>query len=175
MPTPSGTRLVDSKLAISIINKRTTLKQSDANQLMQFIIQGTPQFLPKGHKYVSKGEDRENQYDRTIYNLRANSAIAMVANKSLFTEALKAESAADAVKAHDLFNEYLNKIQISFSIIENGTASVKRFANGDIVKGLVGTSVDKDGITAIIVDNVTALAVTAAVKTTFSVEDLMEA
>lgn len=164
---------IDSKTAIAIINKRSTLKVSDAGSLMQFIIQGTGQFLPKGHKYTANGMDRENGFDRTIYNLRANSAIAMSANKGLFTDALKAESAGETQKAHDLFNEYLNTIQVSFSVIENGLGTGRRFDNGDVVKALVGTAVNAAGETAIIVDNVSAVAVVAAAKTTFTVDDLM--
>lgn len=165
-------RVIDSKAAIAIINKRSTLKVSDAGQLMQFIVQGNGQFLPKGHKYTANGTDRENQFDRTIYNLRANSAIAMAANKSLFTDALKAESAAETSKAHDLFNEYLNKIQISFSVIEPST---RKFTNGSVVRAIVETAINAANEQAIVVNDVSEVRATTAAKTTFSVEDLMEA
>lgn len=174
IPTP-GTRKVDSKLAISIINRRATLKVTDAGRLMQFIVQGGGQFLPKGHKWMTGDVERENQFDRTIYNLKANSAIAMQANKGLFTEALKAESAGDTDKAHDLFNEYLNAIQISFSVIDNGNGRSARFNNGSVVKAIVGTSVSAlTNATSIIVDNVSEVVAEVAAKTTFSIDDLME-
>lgn len=166
---------IDSKTAIAIINKRATLKMGDAGLNVQLIIQGKGQHLAKGHKYSVNGVDRENGFDRTIYNLRANSAIAMAANKTLFTDALKAESAGETQKAHELFNEYLNVIQISFSVIENGLGTERRFDDGDVVKAIVGTAVNASGATAIIVDNVREVAAVAIAPTKFSVDDLMEA
>lgn len=171
---PNGQRAVDSKLVIAIMSKRALLKLSDAGSLMQFIIQGVPQFLPKGHKYVTNGVARENGFDRTIYNLRASSAIAMADNKALFSEALKAEGAGEVEKAHDLFNDYLNATQISFSIIENDRGTTRKFQNGDVVKAIVGTAINQTtNATSIIVDNVVAVAAVTAAPVRFSVEDLM--
>lgn len=165
-------RQIDSKSAIAIINKRTTVTPADAGSDLKLTVQGSGQFLAKGHKYQVAGEDRENMFDRTIYNLRASSALLMAFHKPLFTAAMKAEGAGEMDKAHDLFNEYLNAIQLSFSVIE---PSSRRFHNGDSVKATVQLVVSLAGNQSVQVDNVSYIAPVVKAATKFDVTDLIEA
>lgn len=164
--------LIDSKTAISIINKRITVTRTDVGSSLRLKIQGTGQFLDKGHKYTVGGEARENMFDRTIYNLRASSAMLMAANKPLFTAAMKAESAGDTQKAHDLFNEFLNAVQLSFSVIE---PSNRKFNSGDNVNADIILSVSKANVESLQVDSVSYIAPTVKAATKFEVTDLLEA
>lgn len=167
----SGTgRLIDSKAAIAIINKRITVTPTDVGSALQFSIQGTGQFLQMGHKYTVAGEARENKFDRTIYNVRASSALLMLANKSLFTDAMKAEGEGDSQKAHDLFNEYLNTVQLSFSVI---MPSSRSFNSGDDIKARVTSVVSLAGVTSLQLDDVSYIAPKIKAATKFEVSDLI--
>ena len=173
VPTSAGsTRLIDSKSAIAILNRRTTVTPAHVGSSIKLQIQGTGQFLSKGHKYVVGGIESANAFDRTIYNLKASSSLLMAFNKPLFTQAMKAESAGDTQAAHDLFNEYLNSVQLSFSVIE---PSSRKFNSGDDVKAHVQMVVGKSGNQSLQVDNVSYIAPIAIAATKFDVTDLIEA
>lgn len=169
---PSGTRQIDSKAAIAILNKRITVTPADAGSSLQLSIQGSGQFLAKGHKYTVAGAERENGFDRTIYNVRASSSLLMVLNKPLFTEALKAESTGDAQGAHDLFNAYLNATQLSFSVI---MPSSRVFHTGDDIKARITSVVSQAGVTSLQLDDVSYVAPKVKLATKFEISDLIEA
>lgn len=169
---PSNARLIDSRSAIAILNRRTTVTPAHVGSSLRLAIQGTGQFLPKGHKYAVNGQETENQFDRTIYNLKASSSLLMAFNKPLFTEAMKAESAGDVNKAHDLFNSYLNAVQLSFSVIE---PSSRKFSSGDDVKAHVQMATSKAGNQSIQVDSVSYIAPVVVAPSKFDVTDLIEA
>lgn len=56
---------------------------------------------------------------KKIFNTNVNSAIAMKnpANVTLYKDACKAEKAGETDKAHDLFNQLANKLQVSFGLL----------------------------------------------------------
>lgn len=170
-PVVNG-RLLDSKTTIAILNKRITVTRNHIGSSLRLTIQGTGQFLPQGHKYTVGDEARENKFDRTIYNLRASSADLMKSNKPLFTEAMKAESAGDVNKSHDLFNAYLNAVQLSFSVIE---PSSRTFSNGDDVKARIQLAVSLAGTESLQVEDVSYIAPVAVRATKFDITDLIEA
>lgn len=165
-------RRLDSAGAINIINKRITVTRAHIGSSLKLQIQGTGQFLDKGHEYTIGTDKRTNMYDRTIYNLRASSAELMKFHKPLFTEALAAEQAGELDKAHDLFNAYLNAIQLSFSVIE---PSNKKFSSGDDVKATVALVVSQAGIESLQVEDVSYIAPTVVKATKFDVTDLINA
>lgn len=166
---------LDAERTIQIINSRITVKPTDVGSTLLFTIQGDPTFLQQGHKYSVAGEERENQFDRYIYNVRASSALAMTSaeGKKLFTDAMKAESDGDVQKAHELFNAYLNFVQLSFSVISNGRTQPMH--RGDDVKARVIEAVSKAGNRSIQLEDVFYVAPKTAAKATFSVTDLIEA
>jgi hypothetical protein len=75
---------------------------------------------------------------KRIHNAKFNSELAIQAapNKALLNEAVAAEKAGETDKAHELFNKYLNKVQLSFSI----PSSSKHFGtlrDNQRIKGIV--------------------------------------
>ena len=172
MSTQNTQRKLDSRAALAILNKRKTLKPTHIGQQVLLSIQGNGQFLSKGHKYSVDGEERENEFDRTIYNVQANSSVLM--NKpemrALLAEALKAESAGETEVAHEKFNAYLNAVQISFSVIE---PSNRKFASGDAVTAYPRMVETKAGEQALVIDDVRYKAPSVVEETKFDISDLI--
>jgi len=166
---------IDQERVMQIINKRVTVKPTDVGSSIILQIQGDPTFIAKGHKYSVAGEERENAFDRHVYNVRASSALAMTSpeGKKLFKEAMMAEAAGDIQLAHDKFNAYLNFIQLSFAVIANPGARV--FQRGDDVKARVIEAVSKTGNKSLQLEDVSYQAPKVLAKTTFAIADLMEA
>lgn len=158
---------------MAILNSRKTLKRDHIGQQVQLAIQGNGTFLPQGHKYTVAGSARVNEFDRTIYNLKANSSLSMqrAENKQLLSEALKAESAGDMEKATELFNDYLNAVQVSFSVIE---PSSRRFASGDMVTAIVAEAIGKDSdVPQLVVNDVRYKAPVTVEATKFDITELI--
>lgn len=147
-------RLIDATGYLNIRNKRVTITDLHVGQQVQLQVQGNGTFLPKGFSLPSG----ENQFDKTIYNLRASSArkLADPELKKVLLAAMKAEAAGDTQKAHDLFNEHLNGIQLSFSVIETG--NTRKFQSGDMVKGVISLAENKNGVSNIVINDVSFVA-----------------
>ena len=174
----SARRIIDTKVFMSILNKRVTLKPDHIGQQVVLAVQGNGQFLPKGYQYAdpSGAGMRENLFNRWIYNLRANSSLLMQdkANRQLLAEAIKAESAGDMETATTLFNDYLNAIQLSFNVIENpGTTAVK-FSSGDQVKATVAEVTTARGTRSIVVNDVRLKPAVVLTAQTFDLSDLID-
>lgn len=176
--TTIGRRLIDMKSMLQILNKRKTVTTNHVGQQVVLAVQGNGQFLAKGFQYPSpdgKGMT-ENQFDRTIYNLQANSQLSMqrAESKAILTEALKAENAGDSATAHDLFNDYLNAVQVSFSVIENAGSTSRKFASGDQVTAVVDQTVGRSGLPQLVVNDVRYKAPVTIAAKAFDVSDLID-
>lgn len=170
--TAGTRRLIDTKGFMAILNKRKTVKLTHVGNQVVLTVQGTGQFLPKGYKYQGPAGATENLFDRTIYNLQANSQLSMLRaeNKAILTDAIKAESTGDMESATDLFNDYLNAIQISFSVIE---PSNRKFASGDQVTAIVAEATNAAGERQLVVNDVRYKAPVSIEATTFALSDLL--
>lgn len=165
-------QLMTSVIFLRILNSRITLAPAHAGETMRAYVQGNGNFLPKGHTYTVGGETRTTEWDRTIHNLQANSALAMAdaENKKLLAQAFDAEQAGEKDKADELFRAYLNAVQISFSTGENSTVS---FNNNQRVEFEVDTVVTKAGSQAIVVNKVRPVAAANLKAVKFDVADLI--
>lgn len=172
MSTNTTQRKLDSKAFLAILNSRKTVKPTHAGMQVLLAVQGNGQFLPKGHKYSVGGEERENEFDRTIYNAKANSAMSMTRAdlRTLLADAFKAESAGDTDKASELFNAYLNGVQMSFSVIEPST---RKFASGDAITAMIAVVETKAGEQQIVLNDVRYKAPTTVEDTKFEISDLI--
>lgn len=135
---PNGEFRHDQNSAVNQLRKRgQPLILADEGKQVKAEIQGTPQFIAAG---TEQSNGRVNQFDRMIYNLMLTDGIKLAKRdtKKIFTDAVKAESAGDVEKAHELYNAWLNASQLTFSVIDNATT--KRFAKGDVVKVFIGTA-----------------------------------
>lgn len=170
-----GRRLIDNAGFLAILNKRKTLKLDHVGQQITLSVQGTPQFLAKGFAYTGPKGATENQYDRYIVNVAANSALSMqrAENKAILMEAMKAESAGDMEAATDLYNDFLNAIQVSFSVIVNPGREARKFESGDMVKATVDLVDTAAGTKQIVINDVRYKAPLNIEATKFSVTDLL--
>lgn len=171
----SAKRTIDQSAFMAILNSRKTIARTHIGLQVLLAVQGTGTFLPKGHKYTVNGKERENEFDRTIYNLRANSQISMQRdeNRKLVADAMKAESAGDVDKATELYNQYLNNVQVSFSVVERGGTS-RQFASGDMVTAVVAESTNVDtGSTQLVVNDVRYKAPATIESAKFDITELV--
>jgi hypothetical protein len=164
---------------VNIIKSRAIVKlqQAQEGDTVRFHIQGNGFTIAVTDKSGAQVLDRQTEQplSKVIYGVKANSHIAMMnpLNKAIFTAAVQAESVGDEEKAHNLFNQYLNKIQVSFSVILNHNKVNPTFYDKQLVEGECQLVTTENG-SLITMSNVRAAAVKKLGNTPeFSLEDLM--
>jgi hypothetical protein len=178
MSTNSTGFQLDAKAAQNIIAKRRIIRLTDADSVLKFEIQGNGNTIPvtdKNGAQVFSNGDSAVPLMKTIYNIKANSHVAMLnqRNRDILKAAMAAETQGDMELAHAKFNEYLNKIQVSFSVIINPGRSTAQFFNGQMVQGRVQL-ISTDNGQLLTLENVVAVRIEEAGKTpTFTLSDLM--
>jgi hypothetical protein len=170
---------LDCKTVQQIIGSRdrATLTDAQKGETVKFNIQGDGFTLPVTDKTGAQVNDQRTGQPlyKTIYGVKANSEVAMrnPQNKAIFAEAMKAETAGDMEKAHTLYNQYLNKVQISFNVIINPGRETTTFRNKQLVEGELELITTENG-QLITMKNVIAAEVKRLGKTPkFSLEELM--
>ena len=178
MSTTVSTEAMSFARFLQILNSRKTVKPEFIGQgpVKNFEIQGQGQFLAKGHTYTVGGEERTNEFNRTIYNLKVNNPYEMAKPElvALMKEAMDLETAGDKDAASELFREYLNKVQMSFSVIENERGTTPRYHDKqDVICHfeMVDTKAGDKQIAVIKVTPQEAIAAGKAVK--YDVSDLI--
>lgn len=168
----------DAQRTQSLIANRAIVKNSQVGQTVRFHIVGNGNLVPvktkDGVQVMDNATNTVPLY-KTIYNVKANSQLAMQnpRNQQILREAMQAESVGEVDKAHELFNSYLNKIQVSFSIIQNPGRSNVQFYDKQLVEGEVELVTTENG-QLITMTNVRAVAVEKLAATpAFSLADLM--
>jgi hypothetical protein len=170
--------ILDAKAVQNIIAKRRIIRLTDADSVLKFEVQGngnTIAVVDKSGAPVLSNNGTGVPLTKTIYNIKANSHVAMLnpRNREILREAMTAETAGDVDTAHAKFNEYLNKIQVSFSVIINPGRTHTQFFNGQMVQGRVQLITTDNG-QLLTLENVVAVRIEEAAKTpTFSLADLM--
>lgn len=125
---------LNSKAVSSIMKARINVTADRAGRSGVFTIQGNGNVIGvknKAGEPVASYSDSDTQFEKKVFNCKANSAVAMAnpRNHKILLAALKAEKAgtnvdytlnekegAKSYSAHELFNAYLNKVQFSFNI-----------------------------------------------------------
>ena len=170
---------LDSRTVQNIIASRSIVKlqQAQLGDTVRFHIQGNGFTLPVTDKTGAQVLDRQTNQPlfKTIYGVKANSHVAMMnpLNREILTNAMKAESVGNMDEAHTLFNQYLNKIQVSFSVVLNHNKVNPTFYDKQLVEGECQLITTENG-SLITMQNVRAAAVAKLGKTPeFSLADLM--
>lgn len=186
MSTLTTRRNIDAKGAMAIVSKRSMIQLTDIGKTLRFHVQGNGNIIPamkntgrvdatgKNIQEQALSFDGKSPLMKRIYNLRVNSQMAMQnpRNQAILQAALQAEAAGNEDEASDLINQYLNKVQVSFSYLIN-TGVVKEFYDGQLVEGEV-TELKTDNGTTIVLENVRAVAIAKAVATpAFTISDLL--
>lgn len=128
------TRALNLKSVQSINNKRILVSKAKAGAKIRFTVQGDGNWMDvqdKEGNFVMSATDNGVILRKKIFNLQATSEIAQKNPifVKLLIDALKAERKGDVEAASDLYNEYLNKTQISFSVLDN-QAVLAKIVNG---------------------------------------------
>lgn len=178
MATQTNVRLLDAKATTAIIASRAIVKSTQDGDTVRFHIQGNGNLIPvttrEGAQVMAAGTDNI-PLTKTIYGVKANSHVAMLNpnNQKLLREAMQAETDGEVEEAHKLFNQYLNKIQVSFSVIHNPGRRAVQFYNQQLVEGEVRMITTENG-SLITMENTRPVAVAKLAQTReFNLEDLM--
>lgn len=178
MATQTNVRLLDAKATQSIIASRAIVRATQDGDTVRFHIQGNGNLIPvttrEGAQVMAAGTDNI-PLTKTIYGVKANSHIAMLNpnNQKLLREAMQAETAGEMDDASKLFNQYLNKIQVSFSVIHNPGRRAVQFYDRQLVEGEVRVITTENG-SLITMENARPVAVAKLAQTrNFELADLM--
>lgn len=144
MSTNSSTTGFSSGLTLTavqnIIGKRKRIEATADGELVKVFIQSGGNTIPvmdkAGAPVLGVGGF---PLMKTIYNVAANSAVAMQnpRNREILAGAVQAEKDGDFAAAHLAYNDYLNKIQVSFSVMINPGSTPTTFAKDKLVEGTV--------------------------------------
>lgn len=116
------TRLMTKQSVIAIMSKRILIPATAEGKRVKMVVQGNGNIIDvktKEGEFVESVVEPGTTLQKKIFNARANSQLAMSnpRNQQLLKDALKAEAAGDAEKAHDLYSQYLNAVQFSFGVL----------------------------------------------------------
>jgi hypothetical protein len=112
-------------------------------------------------------------FQKMIYNLEANSEIALnnPANKALKSAARAAETAGNTDEAHELYQQFLRKVQMDFSVPTTSPIVSKLGHKCDISAKLMKITTENGSILTIDPATIRILEPVALGSTTFSFDD----
>lgn len=178
MSTQSSSFRLTAASVQSIIANRAIIRTSQAGDTLRFHVQGNGNTIPvvtkDGAQVMASGTDNVPLL-KTIYGLKCNSHVAMLnpRNQEILRTAYAAEAEGDEDTAHAAYNDYLNKIQVSFNVIINPGRKITSFTNGQLVEGEVALISTEKG-QLLTLDNVRGVVVAKAGATpAFTLNDLM--
>lgn len=182
----------------SIMQSRALLTPEMVGKLVKVFIQGNGNTVDvkdgKG-EFVQSVAEPGTVLRKTIFNLRANSALAMSneRNKSILKAGIIAEKTGAPVSfdfgdgakeydAHTLFSSYLNRVQVSFGVLLPSSL-VENLSNGVEIKAHVQRidptterlAVEPNAAPILTIDDKTISLVAAitASKTMFDIDDIL--
>jgi hypothetical protein len=124
----------------NILAKRKIIRLSDDKSLVKVHIQSGGNIIAvttkDGTPVIGNGGI---PLMKAIYNVAANSHVAMLnpRNQEILRGAHEAEQQGDDDTAHAAYNDYLNKIQVSFNVMINPGSAMPKFGKNDLIKGTV--------------------------------------
>lgn len=112
-------------------------------------------------------------FQKVIFNCKANSGLAMknIRNLAFWTAGKAAEAAGNSEEAHEAYSDFLNSVQLSFSVPT--TSSIKdQLSNGvDISAKVIEIKTENGSLLTIDPATIGILAPAVLGKTTFSFDD----
>lgn len=142
-------RLINSQSVKSIMSKRTLIPESAIGKRTVLTVQGNGNVIDvrnKAGEFISSVVDPNLVFQKKIFNCKAVSGIAMAnpRNQQLLRDAIAAERSGDAEKASGLFNDFLNAVQLSFSI-PLPSAKADKISDGVEIAGLIEKVTTENG------------------------------
>lgn len=177
MSTNNSNRLqLTAQIAQSMIASRAIVRLTDVGATRRFHIRGNGNIIAVMTKDMKPAIGSDGQpLNKVIYNIKANSHVAMLnpRNQEILRTAAAAEKEGDEEAAHNAYNDYLNKVQVSFSVILNPGRRNVSFYDGQLVEGEIEL-VTTDNGQLLTIANPRAVAIEKLSATpTFTLTDLM--
>lgn len=149
-------RLLTSNSVKSIMAKRDLVHDTKIGKKVILTIQGDGNIVDVLDKEKNPVTSTIPGYEGTvlqkrIFNLKANSSIAMQNQRTrqLFIDGCVAEKQGDVEGASELFNEYLNRCQLSFGVLLP-SAVVDQLGNGvDVAAKVIGVTTENGSLLTI--------------------------
>lgn len=164
-----------------IMTKRIMVPANAVGKRVKFLVQGNGNTVDVKNKEGDFVTSTIPGYEGTvlqkkIFNLRANSAVAMsnTRNRQYLIDALKAEKAGDAEKAHELFNEYLNSTQMSFGILLPSNIADKLSAGVEIAATVTEVTTENGSLLTIDPSTISIVEPEVYGSTSFDMSDFIE-
>lgn len=160
-----------------ILNSRKTLNMSHVGEQVLLTIQGAGSYqsaADQAEADLKAGKPAAKAYfDKRIHNVKANSQEAMGRSelRMLLSEAIAEEKAGNLEKASEMYNMYLNSVQVSFNVIADRS---HKFQDGEAITAFVGTAETKAGHRAIVINDVRYKAPTTVETVKFDISDLTD-
>jgi hypothetical protein len=173
-------QILNGKAVQGIMNKRSLVTIGQKGKRIALIIQGNGTIVDvknaKGELVMQAGNE-DVVLQKLIFNCKANSQVAMqnARNRQMLKDAIAAEKAGDSELADKLYNDYLNKVQFSASLLLPNTLR-DRIMHGAEVVGIVEEITTEKG--SILTFEAGSLAIQEPErvgKTTFSLDDAFAA
>ncbi len=149
-------RNMSSSSVKAIMSKRSTIPAEAVGKRVKFFVQGNGNTIDvknkAGELVLSTIPGSEGiVLQKRIYNLRANSAVAMrnERTRQYLIDGLAAEKAGDTAKAHELFNEYLNSVQMSFGVLLPAAVAEKLTSGVEIAATVIKVDTDNGSLLTI--------------------------
>lgn len=174
----TGSLQLTAQIVQNMISSRAIVRLSDVGQTKRFHIRGNGNIIAvttRDGAQVMSSSNPNQPLVKKIFNIQANSHVAMLneRNRAILREAMQAESVGDMELAHSKFNEYLNRIQVSFSVILNARGDNAEFYNKQLVEGEIEL-VTTDNGQLLTISNARAVRVEKLAATpAFTLSDLM--
>lgn len=166
----------------AIMNKRSTIPAEAENKRVKFLVQGNGNVIDvkdkDGEFVMSTIPGQEGTVlQKKIFNLRANSGLAMASdrNRQYLIEALKAEKAGDAKKADELFNQYLNSVQMSFGVLLPSAVADKLTSGVEIAATVVKITTENGSLLTIDPSTISVVEPESYGTTAFDLTDFVAA
>lgn len=144
-----STRISSLQSVQNIINSRATITEQMEGSFQVLTVRGNGNIIPvktKDGELIPAADGSGVMLEKRILNCVCNSGIAMKneRNQATLREAYAAEKAGNLDKAAELYNTYLNKTQVSVSVLST-SALFNKIQDGDQVKGKVQKITTENG------------------------------
>jgi len=172
-------RMINMASVKAIMQQRIAVPETMVGgKKILFTVQGngTEMYVQdKGGNYVNSAADPEEVLKKKIFNVKANSTLAMglKINRDLLAAGVAAEKAGDMDEAHEHFSKYLNAVQISFNILLPNKLEAKLSDGVEIAARVQKITTDNGSLLTLDPATITVVEPEYLGKTTFSFDEFM--
>jgi hypothetical protein len=162
---------------IAIMKQRALVTLSHVGKRIRLLVQGNGNVIDvtdAAGELVQSVSEPGTVLRKKIFNLRANSEVAMKnpRTRQILVDALAAEKAGDTEKASELFNDYLNKTQVSVGVLLPSAVAEQITANTEIIGTVEQITTEKGSLLSLDPKTIAIAQPEEVKKAEFSLEEL---